>query len=155
MHQKRERKVIGRLEYVDIPDLDLKQVTAKIDTGAYRGSIHANQIEEIEEDGVKKLQFHIIDDFHPELNKKVHKVTKYSVKRFRGTEVDLHDRFVIPLTIKIAGEEIVAELSLSDRSALRFPILIGRRPIKRGRFLIDVRRRYCNTPERKSKTVIL
>jgi len=39
--------------------------------------------------------------------------------------------------VKIFDEEITAEFSLSDRDALRFPILLGRK-ILRDRFLIDV-----------------
>lgn len=141
MSTQNDKKIIGRLEYVDIPSLGLYQATAKIDTGAYRGSIHVSDVQEIEENGEKKLQFRIVDKRHPELKDKVYKVSNYSVKRFRGTKVASHDRYVIPVSIKMAGEEVNIELSLSNRSGLRYPILIGRRALK-GRFLVDVSKRY-------------
>jgi hypothetical protein len=140
MFNKR-KKIIGRLEYIDIPTLDLKGISAKIDTGAYRGSIHANNVKEIQQDGKKILQFNILDENHPEYKDKVYEISDYSIHHFRGTKVDYHPRYVIPVELVISGEKVLAELSLTDRSDLRHPVLIGRRALKK-RFLIDVDKKY-------------
>ena len=140
-NKHKNKIIISRVEYVDIPCLNLKKISAKIDTGAYRGAIHANDIKEVVKNGKKILQFHILDESNPKLFKKPHEAEQYSVKKFRGTKVGYHDRFVIPLEIIIKGERITAELSLTDRGDLRHPVLLGRRALK-NRFLIDVDKKY-------------
>ena len=51
-----EKKIIGRKEKISLPKLGLKLVWAKIDTGAYTSSIHAEQIREEEYKGKKVLE---------------------------------------------------------------------------------------------------
>lgn len=139
----KEKQIIGRLEYVNIPELNITGVSAKIDTGAYRGSIHASNIKEIERDGKKFLTFTLLDSDHNEYDGKVYEVDEYTTGKFRGTQVDYHERYVIPVTLEIAGKRIKTQLSLSDRKDLRFPILIGRKPLKR-KFLINPARTYIH-----------
>jgi hypothetical protein len=139
---KKNKKIrIGRLEYVNIPQLELYNVSAKIDTGAYHGAINAANIEEIEEDGVKKLKFQIVNKQNSEEDHKFFKTTEYSQKYFIPTKVDSHHRYVIPVKIEIVGVSVEAELSLTDRSNLRHDILIGRRALKNN-FMIDVDKKY-------------
>lgn len=132
-----KKTIIGRLESINIPTLDLKNIPTKIDTGAYRGSIHATNIREIEENGQKVLKFNLFDENHPEYQNKTYTFKDYKIHKFKGTVVDTHDRYVIPLQIEIAGKTLEIELSLSDRTSLRFPILLGRKHLKKN-FLIDV-----------------
>ena len=40
----REKKVIGRSDKVDLPDLGIMEANAKVDTGAYTSSIHCKKI---------------------------------------------------------------------------------------------------------------
>jgi hypothetical protein len=139
--KKNIKKKIGRLEYIDIPELDLYGISAKIDTGAYRGAIHATDINEVVENGIKKLTFKIFDEEHPEHKDKIYESLDFNIHKFRGTKTKLHDRYVIPLKINIAGEKIEIELSLTDRKGLRYPVLLGRRALK-NKFLIDVDKEY-------------
>ena len=141
LFKKSKRTRIGRLEYVDIPQLELFNVSAKIDTGAYHGAINAVDIEEIEEGGIKKLKFRIINKKNPENNHKFFKTKEYDQKFFIPTKADSHHRFVIPVKIDIAGKLVEADLSLTDRSDLRYDVLIGRRALKK-QFLIDVDKKY-------------
>ena len=48
-----DKKVIGRVDVVNFPKLNLNEISIKIDTGAYTSSIHCKDIEEV--DGVLKL----------------------------------------------------------------------------------------------------
>jgi hypothetical protein len=133
---KEQRATIGRLEYVSIPELGLFNVSAKIDTGAYRGSIHAENIEEIEEGGVKKLSFHVLDSEHPEDATKKHVVGDYKKVRVRNTDSPYKDRFAIPVMVELGNKSLEVELTLSNRKELRHPILLGRKYIK-CHFIID------------------
>ena len=136
-----KKKIIGRLEYVDIPTLNLSKISAKIDTGAYRGSIHATNIQEVEKDGKKILTFNLFDESYPDYGGQKFEFKDYKIHQFRGTKVCYHNRYVIPVEMIIAGKKIQAELSLTDRKDLRHPILIGRRALKKN-FLIDVNKKY-------------
>ncbi len=141
LFKKNKKTKIGRLEYVDIPQFGLFKISAKIDSGAYHGAINATDIEEIVEDGIKKLKFRIINKANPENNHKFFETTNYTQKYFIPTKVDSHYRYVVSVNIEIAGLCINADLSLADRSNLRHDVLIGRRALK-NRCLIDVDKKY-------------
>ena len=126
-------KVLGRSDRVDLPELGLSGIHAKIDTGAYNCSLHCSNAEVV--DG--KLQFILLDEEHPEFTG-----MKFTFKNFEKREIknsfgEAEMRFVIKTRIKIYGYVIRAEFSLSDRGNLKFPVLLGRK-ILRKRFLIDV-----------------
>lgn len=134
-----QKKIIGRIERVNIPQLDLYNVNAKIDTGAYRGSIHAENIKVVrmKKSGERKLKFNVLDPEHPENDTRVYKVSKFKKVKVRTSQTEFENRYAILLKIEIAGEELKTYLSLSDRKDMRYPILIGRKALKR-KFLVDV-----------------
>jgi hypothetical protein len=136
---KTKKKVIGRIERVNIPKLDLYGVNAKIDTGAYRGSIHAENIKVVrmKKSGKRKLKFNVLDAEHPENDSRVYRVSKFKKVQVRTSQTEFETRYAIFLKIEIAGEELKTYLSLSDRKDMRYPILIGRKALKR-KFLVDV-----------------
>ncbi len=136
MSRIEDKIIIGRLEKVNIPELELQNVIAKIDTGAYRGSIHATEIREIEKKGKKYVEFKILDSDHPEYSDKVYSFSNYKIKKFRNSGTDPHERYVIFVTLEISDQKLPIEISLSNRADLRYPILIGRRFLKE-KFLID------------------
>lgn len=142
--KKLKKKVIGRLEYINIPDLNLNKISAKIDTGAYTGAIHAENIEEIERDGEKFLTFTILDSEHPEYEDVMYEISDYRMKKVKSSSASgYEERFMILVSIEIAGETLEAELSLTDRKGMRVPILIGRKPLKK-RFIIDTSKKYTH-----------
>jgi hypothetical protein len=138
LFKKKKKEVIGRLERINIPSLEIYNVLAKIDTGAYRGAIHADNIKVVRRGGKRILKFTVLDPEHPEFNNVVHETKKFKKKKVRTTQSDYRMRYIIPVIIEIAGTKIKAELGLTDRSDLRNPILIGRKALRK--FIIDVSR---------------
>jgi hypothetical protein len=59
-----EKKVLGRKEKITLPELGLNLVGAKIDTGAYTSSLHAEEIRIEEVEGRKLLYFKILMPAH-------------------------------------------------------------------------------------------
>jgi hypothetical protein len=126
-------QILGRSDRVDLPGLGLYNIHAKIDTGAFTSSLHCSRAEVV--NGL--LEFVLLDDEHPEFTGMKFVFKEYTERDVKNSFGVAERRYVIITTIKIFDEEITAEFSLSDRDALRFPILLGRK-ILRDRFLIDV-----------------
>jgi hypothetical protein len=126
-------QILGRSDRVDFPKLGLKDIHAKIDTGAYTCSLHCSRAEVV--DG--KLEFVLLDEEHPEFTGMKFTFNKFTKREIKNSFGEAEMRYIIKTTIKIFDRRIRAEFSLSDREKLRFPVLLGRR-ILRNRFLIDV-----------------
>ncbi len=133
------KKIIGRTEKVSFPDLDIFEIDAKVDTGAYTSSLHCHHIELV--NGKKEVTFFVLDPSHPEFNKK--KITHVisDIRNIRSSNGLTEERIVIKTIIRMCGEEYPVELSLSDRSEMRYPLLLGRKFIK-NKFIVDVSKTY-------------
>jgi hypothetical protein len=132
MGKKKKMKLIGRREFVDFPSLGISGVEAKIDTGAYTSSLHCENITinyentkpilyfTIEQEGLKTLRF---EDF--------------AQKKIKNSFGEMEERYVIKTVIAVGRKKIRSVISLSNRDNMRYPVLIGRRLLKK-KFLIDV-----------------
>ncbi|MFD3000026.1 ATP-dependent zinc protease [Pontibacter toksunensis] len=138
---KPEKKVIGRRELVSFPELDIDEIEAKIDTGAYTSAIHCSDIhEETKADGTKVIALDLLDPSHPKYNHKKLKFSEYDLREIKSSIGEVQERYVIRTKIKLFDETIDAEFSLSDRSDMKYPVLIGRKLLK-GKFIVDVSRK--------------
>mgnify|MGYP000851748644 CR=1 FL=1 len=124
---------LGRSDRVDLPGLGLTNIHAKIDTGAYTCSLHCSRAEIIN----GKLEFVLLDEEHPEFTGMKFVFKKFEKREIKNSFGEAEMRFVIKTTIKIYDHLIKAEFSLSNRGNLKFPVLLGRK-ILRKRFVIDV-----------------
>ncbi|MCC9136723.1 ATP-dependent zinc protease [Pontibacter silvestris] len=138
---KSEKMLIGRRELVSFPELDIEEIEAKIDTGAYTSAIHCSDIhEETMPDGTVVIQLDLLDPSHPQYNHKKLQFSEYDLREIKNSFGDVQERYVIKTRIKLFEEEIETEFSLSDRSDMKYPVLIGRKLLK-GRFIVDVCRK--------------
>lgn len=136
--------ILGRYDRVDLPELGLYNIHAKIDTGAYTCSLHCHKAEVVN----GKLEFILLDEEHPEFTGMKFVFSTFENRDIKNSFGEVEKRFVIVTTIKIFDEEITAEFSLSNRGSLKFPILIGRK-ILRDRFLIDVKKKNLSYKEKR------
>ncbi len=134
-----EKTIIGRQEFCDLPQLGLKKVRARIDSGARTTSLHAYNIEIIKgEHGEKLVKFNT----HPE---NYRRKTGPSItipltdkRRIVSSNGESEDRYIVYLDIKMGTKRLRTQVTLSSRHKMSFPILIGRNTIIQGDFLIDV-----------------
>jgi hypothetical protein len=131
------KKTIGRREKIHLPKWGLKNVTAKIDTGAYTSSIHCEFAEEKIENDIPVLYFKVLSPKHKKHKNKLLRTEDFTEKKVKNSFGQEEVRYKVNTKVVMFGEEFDAEFTLTDRSKMRIPILIGRK-VLRGRFLVDV-----------------
>lgn len=132
-----DKKIIGRKERISLPALGLKRVWAKVDTGAYTSSVHAENIREEVRDGQRVLVFEALLPGHKGFTGKQVVVENYKEKKVKNSFGQAEIRYLIETQMELAGEKFSAEITLTDRSSMKNAILLGRK-ILRNRFLVDV-----------------
>ncbi|MFV0553391.1 MAG: ATP-dependent zinc protease [Mangrovibacterium sp.] len=143
---KAAKIIIGRREIVDFPNLQLEGIEAKIDTGAYTSSIHCHEVKEENCQGETLLRCRFLDPSHPEYNEKELYFSDYSIKKVRSSNGQVESRFKVKTTIVLFGNTYPIQLTLSERSQMKYSVLIGRRFLK-GKFVVDVDKAPPNLPE--------
>lgn len=126
-----EQITIGCVEIIDFPEFGLKNVQAKIDTGAYSGAIHAEDIH-LSDD--KSTLLFSLPGGHKDIA--THDFLEVTVTSALGHQ---EDRYVINTKVQIQGESYPIRIGLSNREKMRFPVLLGRRFLRENGFLVDVR----------------
>lgn len=132
-----EKQVIGRYDKIDLPELHLLDLDAKVDTGAFTSAIHYHHAEIINRGGKKVLHFTLLDPSHPDYNSKSFYFEKFEERKIKNSFGDSEERFVIRTRITLFGKDYESDFSLSNRGNLKFPILLGRKLLKKG-FVVDV-----------------
>ncbi|MBA3663379.1 MAG: ATP-dependent zinc protease [Bacteroidetes bacterium] len=140
-------RLIGRREYVGFPDLGISRLEAKIDTGAYTCSMHCDEISMLI--GLKKPTLYFTISEGVDKPKKEFRFTEFSTKKIKNSFGEMEERYIIRTVLKIGGKKIRATISLTNRDNMRYPILVGRKPLK-GKFLIDVNRLHTGGPIAKT-----
>lgn len=127
---------------VDFPVLELFGIEAKIDTGAYTSAIHCSDVHvETKPDGRKVICFELLDPSHPAYNHRRFEFEDFSVRDIKNSFGDVQERYIIRTLIRIYEEMHEAEFSLSDRSDMKYPVLIGRALIQ-FRYVVDVGKKH-------------
>ena len=124
---------------VSFPDLGFSHVDAKVDTGAFRTVLHCERCEEVETADGKMLEA----DFKLEGSEvKRFYFSNYFSREFKSSFGEKEKRFCVQTTIKIGKKKIKSSVSLTDRSDMKFQVLIGRKTLLR-RFLVDVSQKFA------------
>ena len=135
--------VIGWKEYLDLPELGLTRLKAKIDTGARTSSLHvsSSKVVAVHPDGSRDLEFTVARHrLHPEVAtlvraRALREVLVTDSGGHRGLRPLIETELILgPVRKRIA-------LTLSDRSEMLFPMILGRTALT-GDFLVDTSRKY-------------
>jgi hypothetical protein len=128
---------IGRRDKIDLPEFDLFNIDAKVDTGAYGCALHCHKVAIIEADGRRLLTFQLLDPTHPEYEHITYSTEHFSDKIVKNSGGISEHRYTIKTKMVIFGKSRVVEFSLADRQKMRYPILLGRKFLAK-KFLVDV-----------------
>lgn len=137
------KNVIGRVERIDLPDWDLFTLDAKIDTGAFSSSLHCHHIEKFEKDGGQWVRFNLLDPEHDAYNELLMELPVSDERSVKSSNGISEERIFVETTIVLFEQKLNIELSLSNRAEMKYPILLGRKFLRK-RFVVDVSRTYLS-----------
>lgn len=133
--------IVGWRELVDLPGIGLNAIPAKIDTGARTSSLHARVLDQFQRDGHTFVRFAVDwDDIAHE-----GEAVAVDMRGITSSNGETQTRYVIKTPLRIGRLEFRAELSLADRSDMKFPMLIGRTALRR-RFVVDSGHSWLQSP---------
>lgn len=138
---KTSYQTIGWREWLALPQLGVRAIKAKIDTGARSSVIHASHLKLFSRQGKSWVRFQV---YPAQRNLNYNVATEAEILDLRqvrnsGGQAEL--RIVISTMAAIAGYEWPIELTLTNRDVMGFRMLLGRAAV-RGRFLVDPGRSY-------------
>ncbi|WP_090200423.1 ATP-dependent zinc protease family protein [Yoonia tamlensis] len=135
---KPDLMVIGWTEYLDLPELGLRQIKAKIDTGARTSALHATNIEPFDRDGKEWVRFQVQPDSNAA---EVWVETPiYDRREIKNTSGIAEERIVIRTDLKLIDRSWPISVSLTDRSNMRFEMIVGRTALKHHNIAVHTRR---------------
>ena len=150
--RKKVAKTIGRRDLVDLPELGLFDIDAKIDTGANTSALHVKKIRVIEEEGKSWIKFRLAHPNHPAYNNKEIKLEMHAYRAIKNSFGQIEERYIIKTSIILFGKNYVAEFSLTDRSKMECPVLLGRKLLYR-KFIVDVTQKNLSYSRKQKRKI--
>lgn len=133
--------IIGWRENLDLPQLNIQNIKAKIDTGARSSALHTFDVDIYTLNDQKMVKFKV----HP-YQKDTHTTIEASAPLLEYRKVTNSGghsqvRPVIKTMINLGKYQWEIELTLTNRDVMGFRMLLGRQAVK-NRFLIDSGRSF-------------
>lgn len=136
-----DRKVVGWREWASLPDVGVRSVKVKVDTGARTSALHAVDIRLIETMDPPAVRFRArVQEGHSQLSQPV-ELPLVEVRAVKSSNGTTEDRPVVLTRLAIGDEVWEAEVTLTGRDEMGFSMLLGRAAIRR-RFLVDPGRSF-------------
>lgn len=147
MTEARDSVVIGWTEFVDLPEWGIRNLRAKVDTGARTSALHVENIEELPRGFVR---FDVV--LHRTLrDRRIHVKARISrTGTVRSSSGHKSRRLFVETSLRLGPVEKRVEISLVDRQKMIHRMLLGRAALT-GPFLIDVDRRMSLRPRRRKR----
>ena len=127
----KEMLTLGWREWVNLPQLGIPQIKAKVDTGARTSALHAFELRPYTEGGRDRIEFRI----HP-LQKDIDTVVVcnadiHDTRTVTDSGGHKEERYVIETALCIGKFSWPIEVTLTSRDDMLFRMLLGRTAIKK------------------------
>ncbi len=132
---QRAREVVGWREFVGLPDFNIEEMRAKIDTGARTSALHAESQELFERAGQKWVRFKFpVRGRAPDLLLEAQVIDERNIKNTGGVPAR---RIIIRTTLLLGRHCWKIDVSLADRKEMEFDLILGRTALRSRRVLVD------------------
>jgi hypothetical protein len=133
--------LLGWREWVGLPELNIAQIKAKVDTGARTSALHAFFIDPYRKGGQRWVMFAI----HPLQKHSDESIECHALIKDQRLVSDSgghkQRRYVIETRLILGPSIITAEMTLTNRDGMLFRMLLGRTAMT-NRFIIDPNASY-------------
>jgi hypothetical protein len=136
--------LIGWKEHITFPRLGLGPLVAKIDTGARTAALHADEIQV----SGRRVRFLIVGE---DGRRRWYQAPMVGHKRVKSSNGISELRPVIRATLELGGKLLKAEMTLTDRTDMDVPMLLGRATIK-GHFVVNPAKTFLLSRKRNRGT---
>ena len=132
--------LIGWRERVSLPELGAGLIIAKIDTGAATAALHATDI---------RVTGNRVDFVVPVKGRHLHcSLPLKGKKRVKSSSGHSQSRALVETEVKIGKLRFTIDVTLTDRSDMGVPMLIGRSGIA-GLYVVDPGRSFIPSPKKR------
>lgn len=132
-------RVVGVAEYVDFPDWGVRELSARVDTGALSSALHVENVHEL---AGSRVRFDV-RLLRADATARVTIETKVSRRApVRSSTGKSETRLFVKAHVRLGGVEQQIEVGLVDRRNMLYRMLLGRTALH-GRYLVDVTKRYA------------
>jgi hypothetical protein len=143
MPELREAHTVGWKEYLDLPELGIARLKAKVDTGARTSTLHVDSLEVLDvlPDGSERVELVLGPDRRrPDL---LVRAQARVLRRIRVIDSGGHPevRPVIETELALGPVRKRILLTLTNRSGMLFRMILGRKALE-GDFRVDVSDKY-------------
>ncbi len=135
-----EGREIGWRECVALPELGIKSMRAKIDTGARTSALNTDNLERFERNGDSWVSFTL-----PAAGRK--STVRYEAKladtrNIKNTGGIAETRPIIETVLVLGKRAWVIEISLADRENMKFDMIVGRTALRKKRLIVNPGRSF-------------
>jgi hypothetical protein len=150
-HPPPDRLVVGWRERVALPDLGIRIVKCKVDTGARTSALHAFQWELEEREGVPWIRFGVHPRRRDEDTEVWCEAEVHDRRDITSSNGQTEHRFLIRTTLRLARWTWPIDLTLTDRTTMSFRMLLGREAMA-NRLVVDPSASYLHRLLKKRST---
>jgi len=142
-----EKLIIGRSEYLDLPDWHIRGLLAKVDTGARSSALHVENLVELAEN---RVMFNVVlsNGAKRKYKRIIAEVVRWA--KVKSSSGHYNMRCFVRTRIRIGGVIKEIEISLDSRDDMSYRMLLGRSALE-GEFLVDVGKRHAFGIQRMPK----
>lgn len=124
-----------------LPAAGVPWIKAKLDTGARTSSVHAYDVEVVGEGADERVRFRIQPWQESADDAVVIECPVHDRRTVRSSSGHAEERIVVLMDVAIMGRVVSTEVTLSNRDAMGFRMLIGRQALRHG-FVVDSSRSF-------------
>ncbi len=117
---------VGWREKIRLPELSKRMIKAKMDTGAKSSALHVSDLSIELEDGQEIANFTIWVGRKSKLTPIKLRVPVFTTMRIKSSNGSVEERPTIRTNLEINGRIWPINITLTDRSKMKYRMLIGR-----------------------------
>lgn len=134
--------VVGLREWINLPELGMVGLRAKIDTGASTSTLHASNIVPFERDGKRWVRFTahlgtLVQRRHANCEAPL-----VTVKTIKSSNGQAQSRYVIRTQLTLGDRSWPVDFTLACRKTMRYRVLLGAKALVDGQLVVNPANTY-------------